>query len=228
MTKNTSTFRPVPADHPSYAGQSTYNSTFLRIYDPFVVHFSGRFVYGCPSDRLQRAYDRYAGERHLDIGPGSGYFLDRCWFGWDRPELTLVDLNPDVLRYAAHRLRRYSPSTLQADILQPLPLTPGSFDSIAMNYLLHCLPGSMKQKSQIFPGLAALLAPNGVMFGSTAVGKDVSQGPLERLLVPIYNRKGILSNAHDSEEELIAGLRTAFGSVQTERCGSIVQFVARV
>ncbi len=228
MTENTSTFRPVPADHPSYAGQATYNSAFLRIYDPFVVHFSGRFIYRCPSNRLQQAYDRHAGERHLDIGPGSGYFLDRCRFRGKRPELTLVDLNPDVLRYAAGRLRRYGPSTLQADVLQPLPLTLGSFDSIAMNYLLHCLPGTMKQKSRIFPGLAALLAPNGVMFGSTAVGGDGRQGPLERLLVPIYNRKGILSNADDSEDGLIAGLRTAFGSVQTERCGSIVQFVARV
>jgi SAM-dependent methyltransferase len=228
MTANTPTFQPVPSDHPSYAGQATYNSSFLRIYDPFVVHFSGRFIYRCPSNRLQRMYDMHAGQRHLDLGPGSGYFLDRCRFGGDRPELTLVDLNPDVLRYAAHRLRRHGPSTLQADVLQPLPLEPGRFDSIAMNYLLHCLPGTIQQKSHIFPGLAALLAPGGVLFGSTAVAGDGSHGWLERLLVPIYNRKGILSNADDSEEELTARLRTAFGSVQIERRGSIVLFVARV
>lgn len=228
MTANTTTYQPVPADHPSYAGQATYNSLFLRIYDPFVVHFSGRFIYGCPSNRIQQMYDVHAGKRHLDIGPGSGYFLDRCRFGGNRPELTLIDLNPDVLRYATRRLQRYGPRTLQADVLQPLPLNPGSFDSIGMNYLLHCLPGSIKQKSRMFPGLAALLAPGGVLFGSTAVNQDGDQGWLERRLVPLYNRKGILSNADDSQEELTAGLRTAFGSVRTERRGSIVLFVARV
>lgn len=228
MTANTITFQPVSPEHPSYAGQATYNSLFLRIYDPFVVHFSGRFIYGCPSHRIQQMYDAHAGRRHLDMGPGTGYFLDRCRFGGNRPELTLVDLNPDVLHYSAHRLRRHRPSTLQADVLQPLPLKPGSFDSIGMNYLLHCLPGSIEEKSRIFPGLAALLAPGGVLFGSTAVNHDGDQGWLAQRLVPLYNRKGILSNTDDSEEKLIAGLRTAFSSIHTERRGSIVLFVARV
>ncbi len=61
------------------------------------------------------------------------------------------------------------PRVLQANVLKPLPLPPSSFDSIGMNYLLHCVPGSMVDKSRIFPGLAALLAPGGVLFGSTAV-----------------------------------------------------------
>ena len=225
---NTHTFQRVSPNDPSYAGQATYSSHFLRIYDPFVVHFSGRFVYRCPSSRIQQMYNKHAGKRHLDIGPGSGYFLNRCNFGGHQPELTLVDLNPDVLGYAAHRLRRYDPRVLQANVLKPLPLPPNSFDSIGMNYLLHCVPGSMVDKSRIFPGLAALLAPGGVLFGSTAVNSDGSQGRLERRLVPIYNRKGILCNVDDSAEDLAAGLRAAFGSVQTERRGSIVLFVARV
>lgn len=228
MTVSRSTFAPVPTDHPAYAGQATYSAAFLRIYDPFVVRFSGRFVYRCPSGRIRRLYDRHAGARHVDLGPGSGYFLDRCRFPADAPELTLVDLNPDVLAFAAHRLRRYQPRTVQADVLEPLPLEPGSVDSIGMNYLLHCVPGTMAIKSRIFPGLAKLLAPGGVLFGSTAVNGGGSHGWLERRLIPAYNRKGILSNVDDSVADLTAGLRQAFGTVRVERCGSIALFTARV
>ena len=227
MNTTARTFIPVLPDHPSYAGQATYTSRFLRIYDPFVVRFSGRFVYRCPSGLIRRLYDRNVGDRHLDLGPGSGYFLDRCRFAGEWPDLTLVDLNPDVLRYAAHRLRRYTPRTVQADVLQPLPLEPGGFDSIGMNYLLHCVPGTMAEKSGIFPGLARLLARGGVLFGSTAVNEGGSHGWLARRLVPLYNRNGILSNDGDSVSDLEAGLRRTFRTVTVERRGSIALFVAR-
>jgi SAM-dependent methyltransferase len=226
MSTTSTPFTSVPPDHPSYAGQATYTSRFLRIYDPFVVRFSGRFVYRCPSGHIRRLYARHAGDRHLDLGPGSGYFLDRCRWSSEWPALTLVDLNPDVLRYAAHRLRRFAPRTLQADVLEPLPLERGGFDSIGMNYLLHCVPGTMSRKAEMFPGLARLLAPGGVLFGSTAVTDSEEQGWLERRLVPLYNRKGILSNTGDSVADLEAGLRRAFATVTVERRGSIAMFVA--
>jgi hypothetical protein len=58
------------------------------------------------------------------------------------------------------------------------------------------------------------------------VSDSEGQGWLERRLVPLYNRKGILSNTGDSVADLEAGLRRAFTTVSVERRGSIAVFVA--
>jgi SAM-dependent methyltransferase len=218
---------PVPATSRSYAGQAVYTSEFLRIYDQFVLGFSNRFIYRCPTSDIVALYDRHVSDRHLDIGPGTGYFLDHCRFPSDSPEITLVDLNPDVLSYCARRLRRYAPRTIQADILQPLPLAMGSVDSIGLNYVLHCLPGSMREKAGMFSGLAALLAPGGVLFGSTALGQGVTYGRMGRSAVRTYNRRGILCNSEDSLADLQDELRAAFGDVQVRVRGTVAVFVAR-
>jgi len=217
----------IPSTHPAYAGQAVYTPAFLRIYDQFVLGFSNRFIYRCPSSEIVALYNRHVSDRHLDIGPGTGYFLERARFPSTSPEITLVDLNPDVLSYSASRLRRYAPRTLQADILQPLALAPGSVDSIGMNYVLHCVPGSMREKAAMFGGLATLLTPGGTLFGSTALGRGVERGLLGRVSAAVYNRRGILSNADDSLEDLTTGLRAAFEHVDVRTRGSVAIFVAR-
>lgn len=217
----------VTPSHRAYPGQAVYTTAFLRIYDPFVLGLSNRFVYRCPSAEVLRLYDRHISGRHLDIGPGSGYFLDRCPLPTDAPELTLVDLNPSVLAYASHRLRRYAPRTLQADVLQPLPLPQGYADSIALHYVLHCLPGSMQEKIQILPRLAELLTPGGVLFGSTALGRGVQYGRLGRRAMRTYNARGILSNADDGIVDLRQGLEASFTDVDVRVRGTVALFSAR-
>jgi SAM-dependent methyltransferase len=139
----------------------------------------------------------------------------------------VVDLNPSVLAFTAQRLRRYAPRTLQADILQPLPLPAASFASIGLNYVLHCLPGSMREKSSIFSGLAELLTPGGVLFGSTALGRGVHYGWLGRRAMTVYNNRGILSNADDSLRDLQAGLDSAFSSAEVRVRGTVALFTAQ-
>ena len=43
--------------------------------------------------------------------------------------------------HAAARLTHLHPAALRADVLKPLPLA-ARFDSVALNYVLHCLPGT--------------------------------------------------------------------------------------
>lgn len=224
MTKQT---ERVPRTHRSYAGQAVYGSAFLRVYDQFVLGFSNRFIYQCPSFEVARLYDEHVSARHLDVGPGTGAFLQRCQFPSTDPQLTLLDLNPDVLAYSANRLRRYRPRTVQADLLAPLPLAAGSVDSIGMNYVLHCLPGTMREKAVIFPRLAALLTPGGVLFGSTALGAGVTDSTLGRVSKAVYNRTGILSNAEDSLSDLRTGLESSFAEVDVRVRGVVALFVAR-
>jgi ubiquinone/menaquinone biosynthesis C-methylase UbiE len=67
-------------------------------------------------------YNRHVGPRHLDMGVGTGWYLDRAAWPVARPEITLLDLNENSLSAAARRLARYAPETVQANVLEPLPL----------------------------------------------------------------------------------------------------------
>ena len=91
------------------AGQAAYTPLTLRIYDWFVLGFSNRFLWRCPTSELEALYDRNVSARHLDIGVGTGYFLDKAAWPVADPEITLVDLNPHSLDAAARRIARFSP-----------------------------------------------------------------------------------------------------------------------
>jgi SAM-dependent methyltransferase len=115
-------------------------------------------------------YRQYVGHRHLDVGPGTGYFLEHARLP-DDARITLLDPNPDVLAHAARRLSHRHPSAIQADVLKPLPVTGGErFDSGALNYVLHCLPGPPAREAAAVQNVAAVLKPGGVLFGATVLG----------------------------------------------------------
>jgi hypothetical protein len=60
------------------AGQRVYTPLTLRVYDLFVLGFSNRLVWRCPSSNLLERYESHVGARHLDVGVGTGWFLDNC------------------------------------------------------------------------------------------------------------------------------------------------------
>jgi SAM-dependent methyltransferase len=218
---------PRPGDV-SYAGQKQYTPAFLdHIYDRVVVGFSNRYVWRCRSAHIVALYDEHVTEAHLDVGPGTGYFLDRCTFGWPAPDITLLDLNPHVLDVAARRLVRYAPRTYQADLLEPLELQPASFGSIAATHVLHCVPGTMGEKAGILERLAALLRPGGVLFGTTVLAGGVPQTLLSRAHIAGLNREGIFSNRGDTLEGLRTELDARFADYALTTRGSLAIFEIR-
>ena len=154
----------------AYAGQEIYSRAFLRIYDPVILGFYGNVVWRCPTSRLVEQYRQHVGRSHLDVGPGTGYFLENARLP-DDAQITLLDPNPDVLAHAARRLSDRYPSAVQADVLKPLPFTAKRFDSVALNYVLHCLPGPPVRKAAAVQNVAAVMrrAPRrGIGIGSSA------------------------------------------------------------
>ena len=63
-------------DDPAYAGQSEYTPFFLRIYDPVILGLFTRVMWRCPASRMVERYRRHIRPPHLDVGPGTGYFLE--------------------------------------------------------------------------------------------------------------------------------------------------------
>ncbi len=214
------------ADDPAYAGQAAYTRLALPLYDLLVMRYSLPRLWRCPKSHILDLYDENAGNRHLDIGVASGYLIDRCRFSSDAPEITLMDLNPNSLRFAARRLRRYRPRTHQANVLEPWGLPPESFESVAMSNLLHCVPGTLRDKRVAFEHARQALAPGGTLFGATVLGLEADHSKQSRKAVERLNRKGSFSNLDDRREDLEAGLTATFPSSEVEVQGVIALFTA--
>ena len=105
---------------PAYKGQAGYNAAMLAIYDVWVLGFMSRAVWKVPVAQGVDRYRQHMGHRHLDVGPGTGYFIEKA----DPPRdtaITLLDPNRTVLRQAAKRLEERHPVTVEADVMTPLP-----------------------------------------------------------------------------------------------------------
>lgn len=208
------------------AGQAIYSRLVLAIYDLYVLGLSNHLIWKCPTRRLLDNYDMHLSSRHLDVGVGTGYLLAKCHYPVEHPEITLLDLNSNSLAATAKRLRHYQPKSYRHNVFEPLPFKGEEFDSIGMNYLLHCLPGNMTEKAVVFDNLLEVLAPSGVMFGSTLLQGQTKMSPMARRLMGVYNRKGIFSNTEDNLETLEKILADRFTNYSLEQVGCAAIFSA--
>jgi SAM-dependent methyltransferase len=215
----------VTRDDAAWIGQAAYNRATLLCYDAVVVGFSASYVWGCPARYMRALYDQNASARHLDVGVGTGYYLDACKFP-EGASITLLDSNRTPLEAAAVRIARYAPQIVQGNLLEPLRLPEAHFDSIGLNFVLHCLPGGFESKQIAFAHLVRVLRPGGVLFGSTVLGRNVSPNPLARRLLALYNRGGVFSNSGDDAEGLRAALLAHFDRVELEVRGVTALFRA--
>jgi len=212
------------AHRPGYA---VYSKKSLAIYDALVLGVSNSLIWRCPSRNLIELYSRHLTADHLDIGVGTGYFLDKATFPGAQPTITLLDPNRDCLEAASARISRYRPRTVQADALMPWPETLGRFQSIGLNYVFHCLPGTMAEKTILLDHLKPHVAPGGTVFGSTILQGDTQRSWVARRLMRLYNGKGVFCNENDTREALEKALTARFEEVQIEVIGCVALFSAR-
>jgi len=208
-------------------GAGVYGRFGLHFYDAGVLRVSSLLVWRCSSRRVLAHYQTNISDNHLDVGVGTGYFLDRAKYSSPTPRLGLLDLNGNSLTHTARRLIRYSPEIYQADVLQPIAVRAEPFDSIGLNYLLHCLPGPMDAKAAAFDNLAPLLRPGGTIFGGTVLRHGIRLPLQARWLMAAYNAMGIFGNGRDSLDGLRAELESRFDDVSIETHGCVALFRAR-
>ncbi len=216
----------IAVDDRVRAGQAAYTPLVLKIYDGLVLGVSNRFLWRCPTAELRDLYADNLSARHLDVGVGTGYYLDKVRWPVAEPEITLLDLNPNSLEAAGKRIARYSPKTMTANVLEPLP-TQARFDSVGLCYLLHCLPGSIPEKAIVFDHLLAVMSEGAVLFGATLLQGDAPRSRAAQALMNAYNRKGIFSNAEDRLQDLERELKRRFSEVRLRRQGAVAIFEAR-
>ena len=209
---------------PAYEGQREYTPLFLRIYDPLILGVFAPVIWQCSASRLLEGYRRHVGHRHLDVGPGTGYFLARAGLP-DASPVTLLDPNINVLSHASRRLQNLDVTTVEADVLKPLPID-GPFDSAALNGVIHCLPGPLPNKAAAIANVAAVLTPGGVLFGSSILGTSGRHTWLGRRILGANNRRGTFDNLGDTAEGLGEILGARFERVELETVGTMAIFAA--
>lgn len=200
------------------AGHAFYTKRSLAAYDLAILGYFSRVAWRCPARRVLDHYNTHISANHLDVGVGTGYFLDRCTYPTTPPRLALMDLNTACLDVAAGRVARYRPEVYEANVLEPVTIEAEKFDSIGMNYLLHCLPGTIRTKAVIFEHLRALAEPGATVFGATLLHGGVRRNWMARQVMARNNRHGIFSNADDD----LVGLEWALAQHLTDTEVSVV------
>ncbi len=211
---------------PTRRGTSTYTEGFLTAYDP-LLRVTCPLIWHCPRQVMVDLYNHNAGMRHLDIGPGTGYFLDKCDFPGPGPSVVLADNSSAVLDRVTRRIARYRPATLFGDALD-LDLGTAEFESIALLNLLHCLPGDMPYKCTIFDRITSHLDSGGRIFGCSLLGKGPRHSRASLALMKLLNQVGIFHNTDDSLDSLDTELGRRFSSYRLRICGSMALFEVKV
>jgi len=206
------------------AGAAAYSPRLLRLYDAAVVYASNSLLWRCSRHVLLANYQANLGKRHLDIGPGTGWYIDHADPTLD--SLTLLDLNPNSLRAAASTLARYAPVQVRGNVLDPLPPTVRDLDSVGANFLFHCVPGDWSVKGKAFGEVAKVLAPGGTFFGASLLGSGVQPTVGARGVMRLYQRLGIFHNNADTVEGLRAALSHSFADVHVQVVGCAAVFQA--
>jgi len=201
-----------------------YTKRNLALYDWWVLGFSNRRLWHCETEKLVELYQTHLSPNHLEVGVGTGYLLEHS-LPAEMRRLALLDINPNCLERTAKRLREHHPEAHQENVLEPLLLNGARFDSIGLNYVLHCLPGRLEQKApRVFDHLLPHLQDEGVLFGATVLGRDLSIPFAARMAMAIYNWKGIFSNQEDSLGGMMEALSSRFRTFNVEVCGCVVLF----
>lgn len=202
------------------AGHAFYTKRSLAIYDLAILGYFSRVAWRCPAQRIVAHYDRHVSANHLDVGVGTGYFLDHCTFPTppESPRLALMDVNTACLAVAAARVDRLDPELIEGNVLEPAAYDGPRFDSVGLNYVLHCLPGDLGSKAVALDHLIALTNPGARVFGATLLHEGVPRNWIARRVMSRNNRQGVFSNAADS----LVGLRSALAERLSEPSVEVV------
>jgi len=210
-------------------GHAIYTSFNLNFYNLFILGISNKIFWKCPTQRILAFYNEHVTANHLDIGVGTGYYLDRCRFPSAKPRLAIMDINEPSLQRTAKLIARYSPEVYRADMFKPeqVQQVRGKFDSVALCYLFHCMPGNLRVKLKTLEQLLPILNDGATIFGATILGTGTNQSLLTKLRLKQLNSEGILHNLDDNRADLSDGLGRYFDDRRIEVIGHVALFSAR-
>jgi SAM-dependent methyltransferase len=221
------------------SSEAVYTKPTLHMYDDIVWGFNSPCLWHIVESDIQDLYNRLASARHAEVAVGTGLFLTKTTASLEA--VTLIDLNPNTLSTCRERMEKTNASIKideqVLDILQDESVSTDmlhAFDSVAVNFLLHCLGGSRPQTTKtLFKQLSRLTSPEGVCFGSTILGRSVSEANNDptcraaHITLNLYNQMGIFSNLEDDLASVEAAIKDSFEDVSVRQVGHCAVWEAR-
>ena len=157
-------------------------------------------MHGDALKNIFNQYNKYLGRNHLEIGPGSGYFLKNKNIN----NLTLIDINQDILNYSYNNLisNNYEIKIKNHNIFNQELKLNSEFDSVGLNYVLHCIPGRIE--NNIDSIINNLKNKNDyILFGSSVLNDVNLQTRLSKLELIYLNKNKVFHNTNDYSYNLI-------------------------
>lgn len=207
-------------------GVRIYRPLLLSIYDFLIMRVLTVYVWRCPAFHYTNLYRDFMSRNHADIGVGTGYVLDRCEYEPGEVRIALFDLQRNCLEYTARRIARFEPEIYQCDALEPIRVGAGSFDSIALGGILHCIPGDMAEKGIVFDSIKPLMHSRTKVFGYTILNQGIHKTRLSKATYFILQKLKVINGLNDSATQLTKELEMRFTSVEVKVIGCVAIFVA--
>jgi len=177
----------------------------MRHYDHVVNNINCERVWRCSQQYIMNHYRNYISSYHLEIGPGTGYFLENenIRKANSIEKITLVDINSEILEYASENLQYdYSRiSTVNCNLFKQTLPTHIKFDSVGLNYVLHCVPGNLEDKVDTL--LHNLDHTDYNLFGATVICDPLHMNPIAEYELTLLNSLGIFHNEDDTYDGLV-------------------------
>jgi len=110
--------------------------------------------------------------RLIDIGCGTGRFLDFVMQAWPRLPALGLDLSEPYIRHARHHLRRWSRIKLIVANAEAIPAPDSSCDAVTSIFMLHELPPEVR--NTVIGEAARVLKPGGrlILMDSLQLGDE--------------------------------------------------------
>jgi SAM-dependent methyltransferase len=196
-------------------------------YDFLLYGVISRYAWGSSIQRLDSHHKKYVRDNHLEVGVGTGFLLNRVVFDSAHPRLALMDLSRECLEKTKRKVTRYAPETYIQNLLEPIHHKIDTFDSIGINYVMHCVPGDFKAKGVAFTHLRPLLSENGVLFGTTVLSDNIHKNVLAKPFMWLMNSLGVFNNRSDNAHDLKECLETHFRVIEFEVVGVTAFFAVK-
>ena len=174
----------------------------IQRYDRFVNQINCEKVWKCSQKHIIDNYRANIDCNHLEIGPGTGYFLKKQNLNIDFNNLTLVDVNSKILHYSKNNLQSECSNIeiLSHDLFASQIPREVEFNSVGINYVLHCVPGNLQTK---LDKLISNLGDNKYnLFGASVICDPLHMNVIAEYELMFLNAFGIFNNNNDTYQEL--------------------------
>jgi hypothetical protein len=269
---------PKPANTTTATtSDGAYTLSTLEVYDAFVWEFNSPFLWRITKEDIVDLYRTNMRRNHCEVAVGTGLFLQEMskihargglqqQQQQQQQRVMLLDSNPNTLRVCQERLANASLSstwTIDTEVYDVLKdynddgcggsQQKDKYDSVAANFLLHCLHGGEATIRTAVSNIGRNLVhpTDGVFFGSTILGKELQppksqqeqsavtisgSGQREPPAPPcqaaietnaLYNEWGIFGNADDSYESIGRVLNECFDHVNLWKVGYCAVWTAQ-